>query len=393
MDKAEINIRYKSVSHRILAMRSLREAVFCNTVFDHASTLLRFECEPVLQDHVEITQMYHRETTHTWVWRLKDKTGHLPDCVLKVFLIKPPKPDPGSKDAEGNAESHELEVRFLRMFSYMARCGVSPHVVFPVGHTVFTAEHVRRFVQRHKKQTVPDGNYMVLLSECATSSVYADIVEDKLTAYNLKVVLFQVVYTLMVIQQAFPSFRHNDLHLSNVLTQEFDVHGVDRYTLVDSDCVHVDLARAPRRALLWDMYFSSISMQDAQKYNLQTDHVVPSAWVETRHCNNNYYDMHKFFDSLEYALNFRDKHKQKYRAERELINAIVPERLKCLTKNRTRVEKRQMKLWDQCVIRPLEVLQLPYFQDLRAQPPGPIIKKYCCSGPSRSNSADTKSSS
>ena len=182
----------------------------------------------------------------------------------------------------------------------------------------------------------------------------------------------------MVIQDVFSSFRHNDLHLSNVLTQEFSAppEGVDLYEWTDIDRVYIDLKRAPRRALLWDMHFSSVSKEDAAIFNLQDDYIVPADWVHTRHCKNNYYDMHKFFDSLEYVLSF--KNKTEFITERALIDTIVPTHLKCLSTNRTKDEKKQMRLWEQCIIQPIEILRLPYFKELYQIPKKyTLIKKYC----------------
>ena len=388
---ATTNAAYKSVSHRLLSMKALREAVFLNTRFDKTSTLLRFECDAVLQDNISSTALYYRESTHTWVWKLRDENGILDNCVLKIFLLASAKPARGRQktDGVGNGKNHEIEVRFLQMFSSMARSGLSPHVVLPIGHTTFSAEQVRLVL--NSKQRVPDGEYMVLLSECADASLYSDMEADNLSPYNLKVLIFQVVYTLMVIQDTFSSFRHNDLHLSNVLTQALQSTGVDRYILGSDDLVYIDLQRAPRRALLWDMFFSSISYADAKKYSLQEDHVVPSAWVESRHCPNNYYDLHKFFDSLEFTLS--KKAKDDFVEERALIDLVVPEHLKCLSKNRTRDERRHLKLWEQCIMRPADVLALPYFQELRTRPPGKRIIKQYSREASRLKSLATKSES
>ena len=367
-----INHEYKSVTSRILQMKAMQHHIFENMKFEVDSSLLRFDCLPRLQPTITMKEIYYRDTTSTWVWILYDKKSKQ-SCVLKIFKI----PD-FSKDEKDKLGMHyQLEVRFLRLFSYMARNHVSPHVVLPIGHTIFHSKDVQDIVGQ--KYKVVDNNYMVLLSECATSSLYSDILNDTLSPYHLKVLIFQVVYTIMCIQDVFPSFRHNDLHLSNVLTQEFKQlqHGAtDLYEWTDTDRAFIDLKRAPRRALLWDMHFSSVSKEDASKFNLQNDFIVPTEWVHTRHCNNNYYDMHKFFDSLDYVLSL--KKKEQFSEERTLIDTVVPTHLRCLSTNRTKDEKKQMRLWEQCIIRPIEILQLPYFKELYQTPPKyKLIKKYC----------------
>ena len=200
-----INHEYKSVTSRILQMKAMQHHIFENMKFEVDSSLLRFDCLPRLQPTITMKEIYYRDTTSTWVWILYDKKSKQ-SCVLKIFKI----PD-FSKDEKDKLGMHyQLEVRFLRLFSYMARNHVSPHVVLPIGHTIFHSKDVQDIVGQ--KYKVVDNNYMVLLSECATSSLYSDILNDTLSPYHLKVLIFQVVYTIMCIQDVFPSFRHNDVH-------------------------------------------------------------------------------------------------------------------------------------------------------------------------------------
>jgi len=348
----EFQAAYKSTKHRVASMKSLRLRVFQDTIFYENSNTLQFESKPFFLPNIQTEQIYYQKTTHTWV--LKLSIG----CVLKIYHL----PDRAST-------RHRAEIRFLRLFSFMARVGASPHSIMPVGHTIFTARDIQPWVN----ENVPEGQYMVLLAEQADSSLYQELTRGGISPYNLKVLIFQVVFTLMIIQESFPSFRHNDLHLSNVLVQIIDIvqmktsanvqettHFVDVYKLSSSQTVCIDLDRSPRRALLWDMHFSSISQRDADRHG--TTHAVPAKWNETRHGTSPYYDLHKFFDCLDRALT--TLHRPDVRELQALIDIVVPDRVKCLTKKMTRDDKQKLEIWKECITTPSEVLRQPYFSEL-----------------------------
>ena len=60
----------------------------------------------------------------------------------------------------------------------------------------------------------------VLMSEWCIYGTLKDFLKqqnvNKIRKF-LPIIIFQLIYTLMVIQEKFPSFRHNDLHLGNIL--------------------------------------------------------------------------------------------------------------------------------------------------------------------------------
>jgi hypothetical protein len=53
-------------------------------------------------------------------------------------------------------------------------------------------------------------------------------IKDK---YLWNILLFQLLYTLTVIQLKYPNFRHNDLHLKNILVSEYYNYGVNLYKI------------------------------------------------------------------------------------------------------------------------------------------------------------------
>lgn len=362
---------YRSVLYRARKIKRVQSiGVFEDFRLDPESSLLWFHAKPRLKPHLKVTKIYSRTETWTWVWKVTDPSGTLPSVVVKLFLIKP---SAAQEESEGKSKNYQAEVRFLRLFSYMARNLVSPHVVLPVGHTVFAAEEVRKSLV--PTENVPDGDYAIIVSEMAEASFFDLIVQGKVSRYGLKALVFQVVFTLAAIQTVFPSFRHNDLHLSNVLVQTVKCPDktsdlrFDRYQIrPTAKQAFINLNKCGYRALLWDMHFSSISEDDAARFDLQNDFTVPEKWVRSRHSKNQYVDVHKFFDSLEYALQQGQNKKHKYTEVLEIIDSVVPENLKCRARNRTQDEKRKMKLWKHHVVKPMELLQHKYFDELYRLP-------------------------
>lgn len=367
----EINRLYKSVSFRQHVIYTYYHGVFHSMQLNIRSPLLYFKTSGEFNgvDWYK-TKLYYREATHTWVYRIANKKQQNITCVLKIYYLKKQRNIHTKNPVNGFM--HEIEIRYLKLFKRMALRHIFPHTVFPIGHTILSHHKIAPIIGN---RNIPSGNYMVLLSECADASLYQEIhngVFDDDT-YNLKIIIFQVLYTLHAIQSVLPSFRHNDLHVSNVLIQKFQCHHepnvmyVDQYDIGEFTA-YVDL-RGGRRALLWDMYYSSVCKSEGIE-----DYITPQEWIPKQHCCNQYVDIHKFFDTMEFALNGRSGYEEEY----NLINTVVPEKLKCAIYKIDKQTKETMELWQQHLYTPLDVLKLPYFEQLYERPTGPytLVKQY-----------------
>jgi hypothetical protein len=139
-----------------------------------------------------------------------------------------------------------------------------------------------------------------------------------------------------------------------------------KYT-VNKQKYYLNIEDCPYRILLWDMYYSSIDELDASKYSLSL--VVPEKKqlfatkdkCQNRLCKNQYFDLHKFFDSLHYVLSI-DKKRHINPQLSNLIDLVVPDNLKCMSKGLTHKDKTDMRLWESLHITPIEVLQHEYFK-------------------------------
>ena len=73
----------------------------------------------------------------------------------------------------------------------------------------------------------------------------------------IKNILFQVIYTLYCINQKYPNFRHNDLHLENILVDEipYEEETYFKYTISGQNFYVPNLGF---RILLWDYDFANL---------------------------------------------------------------------------------------------------------------------------------------
>ena len=387
---SEVHRAFQSEPLRLSTIRDLRSGkipLFESLKMIKKSPFLEFTITPTFAPRITRRELYHRQETLTTVYEL----GVTPRLrlVLKIYRI----PDSQLERKSNTLPNHEIEIRYLKLFTDLIQDLVCPHFIIPVGHGKCTAGEITKLFGEPTRPT-PPGTYMMILSEFADSTFFQLLQSEKLSEDAIRALLFQVITTLYIVQDIFPSFRHNDLHLSNVLVQSLDHEGLLRATdatrLVVQYNIHgqrfyLPVTQCPYRALLWDMYYSSIDAADARRYDL--GQVIPSSTQlfasgdesANRSCVNQYFDLHRLFDSLEFALSQRSV---AYRSSLSplltaLIETVVPEHLKCMTRGRGHKDKIQMRLWDFHHVTPAQLLQHEYFQNFSVPvPQQTIIREY-----------------
>jgi hypothetical protein len=368
------NRLFVSEEKRLTDIKRLRDRgrpFFESISFDGISPFLHFKLSvPRVARNLIMTQLYHQPKTDTYVHHLREPLTKT-SIVMKTYRLR------GSQEINvpGAIKQHDIEIRYLRLLAEFVLHDITPHVTLPIGRTILNRDETSSLLV----QDVPDGSYHVILSEFVETSLTP--LARTLTKYQIKSLLFQTVYTLAAIQNTFPSFRHNDLHLSNVLVQSIDGHGLKKLYPGKQLCTRYKLGKhtfyhninlCPYRALLWDLYFSSINAEDASLLGLTQ--VVNDSFVKTgMSTRNQYYDLHKLFDSLEYVMAKRSMSTDL----RDLIDYVVPTKYKCMSKGLNPEQKRKLDLSDINVTNPLELLCHPYFAELMEMPVNSvIIKKY-----------------
>lgn len=357
----DLDTRFKSADYRfrfVDRVRSSEIRIFKELKVVSDSLLLKFDIDPEFApDVLKKEEIYNRKETNTRVFKLRLRNHNV---ILKMYKI----PDVEVVESTGTVYNHEVEIRYLKIFADFIRHHVCPNFVLPIGHTILNHDEVRTLVNRR----VTKGKYMIILSECGDTTLNHLIRYKPLSEYAIAGIIFQVVISLCIVQEVFPSFRHNDLHISNILIQNLAMseNQYVQYRLSGAK-YYLNVHRCPFRILIWDMFFSSISEGDAKKYNLtqvvpkkQQIFVVPERPdVPTKSCQNQYFDLHKFFDSLEYVFKLIGVSPPSDLCD--LINEVVPEQFKCMSKGLTHKDKTDMKIWETKHVTPAAVLRHPYF--------------------------------
>jgi hypothetical protein len=373
----ELKESFRSASHRLGFIDKIRTGqfeLFNNLKFDPKSDFLDFEFVgtlPELNEDIKVTRIYTRKETQTYVLKLTSKAQKFPPVILKVYQIEEKEE---KKQKSIGLLRYEVEIRYLRLLSDLVIFHHCPHITLPIGRAVVNRETASSLIGGGAK--VKPGKYHVILSESAETSLTDLISKRQLTSYQLRVILFQIVYTLAAIQKIFPSFRHNDLHLSNVLVQKLDTQQLPRGT--NNYCIYYlgkeqekkffhDVVRCPFRILLWDMYFSSIG---------DVETLAPPRSSRSNVANK-YYDLHKLFDSLEYVIEGTRTKGLLNGKLKKLVDDVVPAAYKCMSKNLTREEKSELKLHTIHHITPEELLNHDFFTSLlKPRYPFTCIRKY-----------------
>jgi hypothetical protein len=246
-------------------------------------------------------------TGHTFKGTINDGSDEI-NYAVKVVAY-PRKEKYGSIHDGRRPENAELMM--IKVLSYFVLKHQTPHIVLPIGtfntdiknfvtlvddEVVDKDEHHRyvEFVDRYKKNYYHD-KASILISEWANRGDLLDFMRKnykKFTLIHWKVIFFQVLSVLAVIQSKFPAFRHNDLKANNIL-----IHKIERrkkytqYTIVNNvySCPNIGYI-----VKLWDFDFACIpGIVDNSK--------VSSEWTKALNVipeQNKYYDMHYFFNTL-----------------------------------------------------------------------------------------------
>jgi serine/threonine protein kinase len=203
------------------------------------------------------------------------------------------------------------ELLMLRILSYFVVKRHTPHIVLPIttfntkihkfislgksGHVV--SKKYKKFIDKYKNKEFYD-DVSVLISEWANGGDLLDYLRDKfskLTVRQWRVIFFQIISTVAVIQSRYPGFRHNDLKLNNILIQVLDSSETSdrpfQYT-VDDQTFYVP--NIGLRCKIWDFDFACIP-------GIVENSKVNALWtnrINVKSEAHQYYDVHYFFNTM-----------------------------------------------------------------------------------------------
>lgn len=245
---------------------------------------------------------------HTFKGEVSPEAGININYAVKVVAY----PKRGEKYGEMNdiRRPENAEIMMIRLLSYFVVKRQTPHIVLPIG-TFNTSivpfvnlindnvvdknnKKYLEFVERYKKGEYYD-QVSILISEWANRGDLLDFIRRNYLEFTLKywkVIFFQIISTLAVIQSKFPGFRHNDLKANNIL-----VHKVTKRKTLFMYTVNKKKYLIPSigyQIKLWDFDFACIPgiVENAKVYADWTDR------INVKPVQNRYYDMHYFFNTL-----------------------------------------------------------------------------------------------
>lgn len=227
------------------------------------------------------------------------------NCAIKVVAY-PIEEEFGPITNPNRPENVELLI--LKVLSYFVVKRHTPHIILPIA--TFNAD-IETFVELNKKNrakkftkfldSYKNKHYhkevSVLISEWANGGDLLQYLRsnyNNLTIKEWRVIFFQIISVIAVIQSKLPTFRHNDLKPNNVVIQTIKTTGSESPFIyyVDDNTFYVP--NTGIRCKLWDFDFASIG-------GIVENAKVNSEWTNKINIKSEahpYYDIHYFFNSM-----------------------------------------------------------------------------------------------
>jgi len=200
------------------------------------------------------------------------------------------------------------ELLMIKALSRFVVKGETQHIVLPI--TCFNSNikpflNIEpKFVGKSKKyiefqKRYKKGQYCnvasILLSEWANAGDLLNFLKRRYLELDLthwKVIFFQLLSVLAIIQNKYIKFRHNDLKANNILVHKINNKKKNvRYTINESVYIVPQVGYIIK---LWDFDFACIP-------NKVDNFKVYAEWTDSinvRPIQNRYYDVHYFFNTL-----------------------------------------------------------------------------------------------
>ena len=276
------------------------------------------------------------------------------------------------------------ELMMIRLLSYFVVKKQTPHIALPISFFNTSILHFtklieenyvdkdnkkyKEFVERYKKGEYYD-TVSILLSEWANRGDLLDFIKKnykEFTTLHWKVIFFQILSVLAVIQSKFPSFRHNDAKVNNILIHKIAQRGtIFSYSVCRKKYYVPSIGYLIK---LWDFDFSCIP-------GVVENTKVSASWtdeINVKPVQNRYYDMHYFFNTLIRKGFFPELMTDPSisREIKDFVNRVVPPKYQY----GSNVAERGRILVDDEYLTPNQVLRTdPFFEEFRNYKPKKII--------------------
>jgi serine/threonine protein kinase len=218
--------------------------------------------------------------------------------------------------------SENVEPNILRfLWKHLVETRITPHIIAPLGldHSI-----IEGTTERQKKDDQGIQSSLIYFMEKATAGTVRDHLTGHVSGQRfdliLKVILFQLCYTLECIYTLFPRFRHNDLKDDNVFLHKSSSQGYTRYTIHGSSFYVPNVGVT---VLISDFDFASISGSLFDNYKvIEQEWETPSYNINTRKTHAADFDCF-----LAYVRNhFGDKISSKLKTQLKHIFGAYPKK-------------------------------------------------------------------
>ena len=185
------------------------------------------------------------------------KISYYTEDTIEKFMKKKKYGDLEGAKREKDQDSILVSEKFSKVTAILFDKNITPHFI-----RVFEEQDVKNFASKIpglEKRLDNLTTYQRIYNHVAFMELFDTdltrlLTHKILTENEIKIVIFQILYTIAATQHALPNFRHNDLSTNNVLIKNdhkktitrYDVDGTSFYTttkykvaVTDYDFVHI----------------------------------------------------------------------------------------------------------------------------------------------------------
>ena len=250
-------------------------------------------------------------------------------------------------DEYSNTRPENAEKFILKNLSYFVINNYTPHIILPITtfYTDFnyinklfksckiSNDKYNKFMNDYKKS----GYYnsiSVLISEWADGGDLLDFFRKKYNSLKVKewrVLFFQILSVLAVIQSKYPNFKHNDLKANNILIYNLNNIDQNKFFIYNINNQKYIVPNIGFQIKIWDFDFACIG-------DFIENDKVNSSWANNINISsekNQYYDLHYFFNSLTRKDFISDLFENKNISPlvKKFIKSIIPDKYHINSKN------------------------------------------------------------
>lgn len=276
-------------------------------------------------------------TGHTFKGAIECKDGSEICYAVKIVAFPVHKIYGSMNDA---TRPENAELMMIKALSYFVVNELTPHIVLPIatfntsikpflsliedGVVAKDNNNYLKFLEKHKEKKL--HKYVsILISEWANRRDFLFFVRNNYRVFKLihwKCFFFQILITLAIIHEKYPTFRHNDLKANNILINKLDAKRNKKLSIYTLAGKKYYVPGIGYQLKLWDFDFACIAGKiDNSKVNAE--------WCDKLNIKpekNRYYDMHFFFNTLikpGFFNNFMGS-KRIPQEVKDFINRIIP---------------------------------------------------------------------